>query len=78
MLTRAFATARDECGLFAGIDAAALPTFHEIRALGIKLYRDQGIEPQRLAGHSTAKMTSNYDSGHDEIRWVEVSAELQI
>jgi integrase len=78
MLTRTFATARDECGLFAGIDAAALPTFHEIRALGIKLYRDQGIEPQRLAGHSTAKMTSNYDSGHDEVRWVEVSAELQI
>jgi len=47
------------------------PTFHEIRALGIKQYKDSGIDPQELAGHSSKKMTNNYDSGHDEIRWVE-------
>jgi len=78
MITRAFAEARDSSKQFEGIDPKSLPSFHEIRALGIKLYRDQGIEPQKLAGHSTAKMTSNYDSGHDEIRWVEVAAELKL
>lgn len=78
MLGRAFADARDKCELFEGMDAATLPSFHEIRALGIKLYRDQGIDPQKLAGHSTAKMTSNYDSGHDEIRWTEAAADLKL
>jgi integrase len=75
MITRAFAEARDESGLFDGVPENQRPTFHEIRALGIKNYRDKGADPQQLAGHATAKMTSNYDSGHDEIRWVEVSAE---
>lgn len=75
MLTRAFATARDESGLFDNVPASERPTFHEIRALGIKRYRDRGQDPQQLAGHASAKMTSNYDSGHDEIRWIEASAE---
>ncbi len=75
MLTRAFAEARDESGLFDKAPEGERPTFHEIRALGIKNLRDKGADPQKLAGHSSAKMTSNYDSGHDEIRWVEVSAE---
>lgn len=47
------------------------PTFHEIKALSIKLYKDSGVDPQELAGHSSEKMTKNYDSGHDEIRWIE-------
>src|SRR5690554_203171 len=75
MITRAFAEARDESGLFDGVPENQRPTFHEIRALGIKRYRDKGEDPQQLAGHASAKMTSNYDSGHDEIRWVEVAAE---
>ena len=75
MLTRKFAEARDESGLFDGTPDSERPTFHEIRALGIKRYRDKGQDPQQLAGHASAKMTSNYDSGHDEIRWIEVSAE---
>jgi integrase len=75
MVTRSFAEARDESGLFDDVPDNERPTFHEIRALGIKRCKDKGIDPQKLAGHSTAKMTSNYDSGHDEIRWVEVSAE---
>lgn len=75
MLTREFARARDESGLFDDMDAGEKPTFHEIRALGIKESRDKGRDPQKLAGHATARMTSNYDSGHDEIRWVEVSSE---
>lgn len=50
------------------------PTFHEIRSLGIKLYRESGVDPQRLAGHASEQMTKNYEAGYDEIRWVEVDA----
>ena len=44
------------------------PTFHEIRSLGITMYRDQGLDPQALAGHATERMTDNYDQ---EIRYEE-------
>lgn len=64
MITRAFKECCDELKIKG-------TTFHEIRALGIKCYKDKGIEPQQLAGHSSEKMTKNYDSGHDEIRWIE-------
>lgn len=60
------------------IPIAERPSFHEIRALGVKLYKDAGLDPQHLAGHASAKMTKNYDAGHDEIRWVEVSVDLKI
>ena len=75
MLTRAFAAARDKSGIFDDMPENERPTFHEIRALGIKRYRDRNEDPQKLAGHATAKMTSNYDSGHEEIRWVQTSSE---
>lgn len=68
-----FDRARTACGLFDDWDKGSAPTFHEIRALGIKLCKDRGMDPQLLAGHASAKMTSNYDSRHDDIRWVEVS-----
>ena len=45
------------------------PTFHEIRSLGITMYRDKGIDPQGLAGHSTEGMTDSYDQ---EVRYQEV------
>lgn len=64
MITRAF----KKCCRKLGIDDTS---FHEIRALGIKRYKDAGINPQSLAGHSSEKMTKNYDSGHGEIRWIE-------
>ena len=76
--TREFDKARTACGLFTGWDDGTAPTFHEIRALGIKLYRDQGIDPQHLAGHASAEMTKNYDSDHADIRWTEVSAGLKL
>ena len=64
-------------GVFQKIPPDQLPTFHEIRALGIKLYKDSGDNPQALAGHASEEMTKNYASGHDEIRWTEVKAELK-
>ena len=45
------------------------PTFHEIRSLGITMYRDKGLDPQGLAGHATEGMTDSYDQ---EIRYQEV------
>ncbi len=77
-ITKEFAKARDLTGLFDGWDIGEQPTFHEIRALGIKLYRDAGKDPQSLAGHSSTRMTNNYDSGHDDIRWNEAEADLEI
>ncbi len=77
-ITREFADARDRTGLFAHLEPKKRPSFHEIRALGIKLYRDQKIEPQQLAGHASEQMTNNYDADHDEIRWVEATADLKL
>lgn len=37
------------------------PTFHEIRSLAERTYRDIGIDTQRLLGHKHAKMTEEYD-----------------
>ena len=71
MITREFKEVRDSLEIFKGITMNTRPTFHEIRALGIKEYKDAGFDPQELAGHSSEKMTKNYDSGHDEIRWIE-------
>lgn len=36
------------------------PTFHELRSLSIRLYHDQGIDAQALAGHNSEDMTSVY------------------
>lgn len=77
-LSNGFAAARSETGLFDGWNEYEVPTFHEIRALGIKLYKDAGKDPQGLAGHASKKMTSNYDSGHEDIRWNEVEADLNL
>jgi len=65
MITEGFSNAMKKSGI-------SNTSFHEIRALGIKLYKDKGIDPQKLAGHSSSKMTKNYDSGHDEIRWIDI------
>lgn len=53
------------------------PGFHEIRSLGIKLYEDQGIDAQTLAGHTTRAMTEKYKEGH-EIQWTKTAAGLKI
>lgn len=47
------------------------PSFHEIRALAIFLHKKAGRSAQALAGHTSAKMTEHYESGH-EIIWNDV------
>jgi enterobacteria phage integrase len=76
-LTKTFASIRDKLDCFKNTPLEERPTFHEIRALGIKLYEDQGIDAQALAGHKSRVMTDKYKKGH-EITWTEVVAGLKI
>lgn len=80
-LTRAFQEARDkaitERGLFKGMISAELPTFHEIRALGAKLYEEAGVDPKALLGHKTAQMTQMYLDRH-KVEWAVVKAGLSV
>ena len=46
------------CGLT--WDKGTAPTFHEQRSLSERLYREQGINTQKLLGHKTQKMTDKY------------------
>lgn len=46
------------------------PTFHEIRSLGIRLYKAQGYDPQTLAGHKEAETTDGYADARG--LWVDV------
>lgn len=70
-LTSTFKKARDKSGL--NWDKGTAPTFHEQRSLSERLYREQGVDTQKLLGHKTQKMTDRYndDRGKD---WVIVSA----
>jgi integrase len=77
VITRGFRNARDKAGLFDKIPSRERPSFHEIRALGAHLYREQGINPQALLGHTSEKMTALYLDGHGE-EWTVVQANLQV
>lgn len=61
-LSRAFSSARDECGISAS-EGKTPPTFHEIRSLAERLYKKEyGQEfAQSIMGHKHAKMTAEYD-----------------
>jgi hypothetical protein len=66
-LSRAFARLRAA----AGWTDLAPPTFHEVRSLAARLYREQGVDTQALLGHKEARMTAVYQ----DIRgaaWIDV------
>lgn len=69
-LTATFKKARVRSGL--KWSEGTPPTFHEQRSLSERLYRDQGIDTQKLLGHKSQKMTDKYndDRGKD---WVVVN-----
>ena len=75
-ISREFTRLRDELELY---DCASKqrPTWHEIRALGGDLYREQfgwaNEQVQALMGHSTVEMTKAYLDRHGE-RWQDVIA----
>lgn len=58
-LTTIFKKARDKCGL--AWPEKSVPSFHEQRSLSERLYRDQGIDTQKLLGHKSQKMTDKYN-----------------
>ncbi|MEY0599000.1 phage integrase Arm DNA-binding domain-containing protein [Providencia alcalifaciens] len=58
-LTTSFKNARNKCGL--EWEDGAAPSFHELRSLSERLYREQGIDTQKLLGHRTQIMTDKYN-----------------
>lgn len=73
-VSRTFKELTDELEIFSSIPRDIRPTFHEIKALGIKEYKDRKLNPQQLAGHASETMTDNYDSDHEDIRWIEAES----
>ncbi len=80
-LSRGFKEARDIAiekeGLFSGLDKKKLPSFYEIRSLGIYLYDRTDKDAQKLAGHKNRAMTEGYLQGHP-IQFTEVEAGLDM
>lgn len=68
-LAKAFQKAREDAGVYSHLSESEMPTFHEIRALSIHLYKMEGKDAQKIAGHSSADMTKNYQKNHEEIIW---------
>lgn len=64
-ITTTFKKARNHCRLTWAEGAA--PTFNKQRSLSERLYREQGVDTQKLLGHKTQKMTDRYndDRGKD-------------
>jgi hypothetical protein len=69
-LSKSFSLVRDSLPLFQKMKNEEMPTFHEIRALGGKLYEDKYGKAQgqlianMLMGHTSDKMTAHYLDGH--------------
>ncbi|KAB7695000.1 phage integrase Arm DNA-binding domain-containing protein [Plesiomonas shigelloides] len=59
-LSTAFGKLRDQYGIDWGEQTPA--SFHEIRSLSERLYREQGINTQKLLGHASQKMTDKYNN----------------
>lgn len=66
-ISKAFKDARN----LSGLTWDHPPSFHEIRSLSGRLYKDQGVDAQSLLGHKDAKTTAMYtDSRGTE--WISV------
>ncbi|EFL7063557.1 site-specific integrase [Escherichia coli] len=69
-LTMNFSKARDLAGIDWGDGSPA--TFHEQRSLSERLYKEQGLDTQKLLGHKTQQQTDRY---HDDRGkgWIKVA-----
>lgn len=75
-LTKEFAKARNKSKYFEEMKNP--PSFHEIRALSSFIQKKAGIETNKtqvLLGHTSEKMTENYQERH-EVIWNEVENEV--
>lgn len=80
-LSRAFSAARDKAGAYGDMAAAERPTFHELRAFGIHLYREAGFSDEyimALSGHAGSEMIDYYDADHADKKPVTVKAGLTL
>ena len=77
-LSVAFKEAADRANPYPMYTAQQKPTFHEVRALSIHLYKQLGKDPQALAGHASAQMTELYASGHSTILWNDVEVGMKL
>lgn len=71
-ITRKFAEARDLAGIITQ-EGKTPPTYHELRSLGIRLYKKQGYDPQALAGHKDPDTTATYADNRGR-EWIDVAA----
>lgn len=70
-LSRKFSEVRDNLGLYAHIKVKReRASFHEIRALSARNFKDQGIDPQQRMAHKDPKSTMVYTENH--INWTRV------
>ena len=80
-LSKQFSMARKRADAYPDFEPNEQPTFHEIRALGSWIYEHRaGFNHnyvQTLMGHSTGKMTTEYQEGH-EVKYQEVEAGLSL
>lgn len=78
-LTKEFARMREKAGVGAGEPDDVVPTLHQVRSLGGKLYERQHngdiSAAQRLYGHTTERMTRHYLEGHG-VDWTDAIADL--
>ncbi|MFU0947960.1 phage integrase Arm DNA-binding domain-containing protein [Kluyvera ascorbata] len=70
-LTTTFKKAREKCGI--EWEKGTSPTFHEQRSLSERLYREQGIDTQKLLGHKSRKMTDKYNDDRGK-EWVVIDS----
>jgi enterobacteria phage integrase len=77
-LTRAFKAAREAANCYPDFDDDEMPGFHQLRAFSLHLYKKAGKDGQKLAGHADAKMTRNYEAGHDDVVWIDAVPDLDI
>lgn len=78
-LTREFSKARDKCGAYAELPPEQRPTLHELRALGLHLYKEAGYSAEyrmALSGHADEKMLERYEKDHEQVKPRLVSAGL--
>jgi integrase len=74
-VTKEFARCRDESGVYSHLEPGQRPSFHDIRALGIKLITEKYGQAyaMALAGHADERMWKHYLEGHEEVKPVRVS-----
>lgn len=69
-LTMNFSKARDVAGI--DWEKGSPATFHEQRSLSERLYKEQGLDTQKLLGHKTQQQTDRYHNDRGK-SWIMVS-----